>query len=79
MNSLKNLLGRSEFHIVLFHVCLILFGWPVVAFQDLGRLKAMFVYLFIAWVVVIFMLYLISRSVEVSSAPEEHESVREEG
>lgn len=78
MNSLKNLLGRSEFHVVLLHVCLILFGWPVVAFQDPGRLKAMFVYLFVAWVAVICLLYLISRSVEVASAPEEPGSAQEE-
>lgn len=79
MRRLKDLLGKSEFRIVLFHICLILFGWPVVAFHDLAALGAMFIYLFLAWGAVICLLFLMSRSVDVRSAPEETQSVQEGG
>jgi len=78
MSRLKDLLRKDEFRIVLFHVCLILFGWPVVAFHDLPRLEAMFVYLFLAWGAVICVLFLMSGSVGGGSTPDETESVRKE-
>jgi hypothetical protein len=78
MKRLKGLLGKGEFHLLLFHVCLILFGWPVVAFHDLARLEAMFVYLFLAWGAVICLLILMGKSLGAVAAPEETESVREE-
>jgi hypothetical protein len=63
MNTIKGLLGRKEFQLLLFHVCLVLFGWPVVTFNDVERLQTIFVYLFAAWAAVIFLLFMVSRSV----------------
>lgn len=74
MDRLKGLLKRGEFHLLLFHICLVLFGWPVVSFYDIQGMKVMFVYLFLVWSAVIFLLFLISRSVEVEEASEEYEA-----
>ncbi len=62
MERLKALLRQTEFHLLLFVLCMVLFGWPVVTFPDIRRLEVMFVYLFVAWTIVIFLLFLVSRS-----------------
>ena len=62
MERLKALLRQTEFHLLLFVLCMVLFGWPVVTFPDMRRLELMFIYLFVAWAIVIFLLFLVSRS-----------------
>lgn len=64
MERLKALLRQTEFHLLLFVLCMVLFGWPVVTFSDMHRLEVMFAYLFAAWALVIFVLFLVSRSLE---------------
>jgi hypothetical protein len=76
MERFKNLLKQTEFHILLFCVSLVLFGWPVVNFSDMQRLEIRFVYLFMAWGVVILLLYLVGRSLGESASPEENEDGR---
>lgn len=66
MGRLKVLLRQKDFHVLLFHVCLVLFGWPIVSFDSMERVRSMFVYLFAVWAVVILLLFLVSRSVDVS-------------
>jgi hypothetical protein len=63
MERLSNLFKQTDFQIFLFFLSMILFGWPVVHFSDIDRFETMFYYLFGAWAVVIFLLFLISRSV----------------
>jgi hypothetical protein len=60
--------------LLLFHICLILFGWPLVTFQDIQRVKTMFIYLFVAWAAVIVLLFLVSRSVDGPISPEESQT-----
>jgi hypothetical protein len=71
MRRIRLLMGQRDFHVLLFHVCLVLFGWPVVSFQTLERLQAMFIYLFLVWGAVIFLLFLVSRSVDTEDPSRE--------
>jgi hypothetical protein len=71
VGRIKALFGQKDFHVLLFHVCLVLFGWPIVSFHSIERVQAMFIYLFLVWGVVIFLLFLVSRSVDVDDAPED--------
>ena len=74
MERLKALLRQTEFHLLLSFVCLIVFGWPVVTFADMRRLEVMFVYLFVVWAIVIFVLFLVSRSLETDDESEKSDS-----
>lgn len=74
MDKLRALLRQTEFQALLFFVCLVLFSWPVVSFGDVERLEVMFVYLFTAWTVVIFLLFLVSRSQEIPIQTEKSET-----
>jgi hypothetical protein len=71
VGRLKVLFRQKDFHVLLFHVCLVLFGWPVVSFHSIERVQAMFIYLFLVWAAVIFLLFLVSRSVDVGDPSEE--------
>jgi hypothetical protein len=62
MKRIKRILRQPQFQIFLFSLCLVLFSWPVVNVSNAARAKAMFVYLFLAWTVVSFLLYLVTRS-----------------
>ncbi|MBI5249625.1 MAG: hypothetical protein HY912_09030 [Desulfomonile tiedjei] len=74
MERLSSLFKQVGFHIFLFFLSLVLFGWPVVHFSDMNRLEPMFYYLFGAWGVVIFLLFLVSRSVSDQAGSEEDEN-----
>ncbi len=74
MERLANLFKQTDFHIFLFFLSIILFGWPVVHFSDLNRFETMFYYLFGAWAIVIFLLFLVSRSLSDQSGSEEAEN-----
>jgi hypothetical protein len=78
VGRLKGLFRQKEFHVLLFHVCLVLFGWPIVSFHTIERAQAMFVYLFLVWGVVIFLLFLVSRSVDVNDPSEESRKGKED-
>ena len=61
MERLKALLKQTEFHLLLFFVSLFLFGWPLATSADLKQLELTFFYIFVAWTIVILLLFLVSR------------------
>ena len=69
MERLGYLLKQQEFHVLLFVICLVLFGWPVVSYPDIARLKAMFIYLFVSWACIIFVQFLVGRYLDVTESP----------
>jgi hypothetical protein len=77
MGRLKVLLRQKDFHVLLFHVCLVLFGWPIVSFDSIERVQAMFVYLFVVWAVVILLLFLVARSVDASEPLEDSRKAKQ--
>lgn len=77
MGRIKDLFRQKDFHVLLFHLCLVLFGWPIVSFDSLERVRAMFVYLFVVWALVIFLLFIVSRSVDVPEPPSDESKVLE--
>jgi uncharacterized membrane protein AbrB (regulator of aidB expression) len=74
MERLSNLFKQTDFQIFLFVLSMILFGWPIVHFSDLDRFETMFYYLFGAWTVVIFLLFMVSRSLSDQTSSEETEN-----
>jgi len=62
MNSLKRLFRRPEFPVLLFGVSLVLFIWPFLSELNTGRQRGIFAYLYGAWALVIFVLYLVSAA-----------------
>lgn len=74
MERLWNLFRQTGFHIFLFFLSLVLFGWPVVHFSDIKRLEIMFYYLFAAWGFVIFLLFVVSRGLSDPAETEETEN-----
>ncbi|MFH1117293.1 MAG: hypothetical protein V1792_25525 [Pseudomonadota bacterium] len=62
MERFRELLRQTEFHVLLFFVCLFLFGWPLATSVDVNQLELMFVYIFAAWSIVVLLLFLVSRS-----------------
>lgn len=77
MEKIRALLRQTEFQVLLFFVCLILFGWPVVSFSDAERLVVMFVFLFTAWTIVILLVCLMSRCQESGAQSEKEDKGRD--
>jgi hypothetical protein len=71
MKRLKALFRQTEFHILLFFMCLFLFDWPLATMAGVDQLDTMFVYLFTMWAIVIFLLFLVGRSQRTSEDPED--------
>ncbi len=74
MERLRKLFKQTGFHIFLFFLSLILFGWPLVHFSNVKRLEVMFYYLFAAWALVIVLLFVVSRGLSESAETEETEN-----
>jgi hypothetical protein len=74
MDRLKALFRQSEFHALLFCGSLLLLTWPVVSFSDVDRIQTMFVYLFLAWGVIVLLLFLVSRSLDTGNESDGTES-----
>ncbi|SHO43781.1 hypothetical protein [Desulfopila aestuarii] len=53
------MLRHPEFSVVLFFLCLCIFGWPFISIPGASSLKSMFYYLFISWGIIIVLLFLI--------------------
>jgi hypothetical protein len=70
MDRLRALMRQTEFHVLLFSICLFLFGWPLATIADLDRLEGMFVYLFVTWAIVIVLLFFVGRSQISTDGPE---------
>ncbi len=74
MERLKALFRQSEFHALLFCGSLLMLTWPVVSFSDVNRLQTMFVYLFLAWGMIVLLLFLVSRSLDDGNGSDDTES-----
>lgn len=71
MKRLKALFRQTEFHILLFFMCLFLFDWPLATMAGVKQLHDMFVYLFAMWAIVILLLFLVGRSQRKSDDSED--------
>jgi len=49
MKRLCSLLGQTEFQVLLFFLCIVLFGWPIISSSDPELLEVIFIYLFLSW------------------------------
>ena len=76
MKPLRDLIGRREFHALVFGLSLVLFSWPLISVSDLERIGSTFVYLFVCWTIVIILQLVISRCVD-SQFPAEGADDRE--
>ncbi len=62
MKALENLLRQTEFHTLIFFFFLVLAGWPFLSAAGAGGVVGLFTYLLLIWGVLIFILFLINRS-----------------
>jgi hypothetical protein len=74
MERLKALFRQTEFHVLLFCGSLLLLTWPLVSSSDVDRIQTMFVYLFLAWGVIVLLLFLVSRSLDTGNESDGTES-----
>lgn len=74
MGRLHCLLGQAEFQVVLFFLCIVLFGWPLVPLSNEDRPEVVFIYLFSCWSVVIVLLFFVSRSQTILTESEDSET-----
>lgn len=62
MKRLVELLKQTDFHAFLFCLMLFLVNWPLLQSAAAGGVKALFVYLYGLWLVLILILFLIQKS-----------------
>ncbi len=62
MKKIRLLLIQPFFHFFLFLFSLMLFNWPIISIAEIQHSMTLFSYLFYVWGVIIFVLFLISRS-----------------
>lgn len=62
MERFRATLRLPELHVLLFCFCCALFGWPLLLIAEQAYNEAIFVYLFTAWGIIIFLLFLIAGS-----------------
>jgi len=70
LGRLKTTLRLPEFHVLLFGFCFVLFGWPLILIAEKAHNVTLFVYLFAAWGIIIFLLFLIAGSLDTSGIDE---------
>ncbi|MGE5707296.1 MAG: hypothetical protein ACM3YO_03105 [Bacteroidota bacterium] len=58
----KNQFGQPGFQVWLFLLCLLLFNWPILSIIPPARQDWLYGYLFSVWGMIIFLLFLVSRS-----------------
>ncbi|MGE5706743.1 MAG: hypothetical protein ACM3YO_00285 [Bacteroidota bacterium] len=58
---MKRVLGCPAFQVFLFALCVVLFNWPLLTIAPTTDQSALFHYLFSAWAVIVFLLYLSSK------------------
>ncbi len=62
MKKFARLFQQAEFALLLFILCLILFNWQFLGLPGQAQGYAAYVYLFLAWAVVILILFLMDRA-----------------
>ena len=78
MGKLKSVLRQKEVHILLFGLCLILFNWPFFTGLYKTSLGYTFLSLFLAWAIVIVLVYLLTTSYRPASSPDGDREERQE-
>ncbi|MBW2099503.1 MAG: hypothetical protein JRG68_01855 [Deltaproteobacteria bacterium] len=78
MENLKNLFRKPEFHFFLFCISLVLFGWPILRIAEGGYNYSVFIYLFIAWAIIILLLFLIAESHNTKASNQSGEKKKDE-
>lgn len=68
MKKIKDLARQPQFQVFFFCLGLVLFSWPLVSFSNVVEVKAMFVYLFLAWTIVALLLYLVTMSLKTANS-----------
>ncbi len=72
--TVRNLLSRRGFHLLLFVSAALLFQWPILSTFDHGPAGLhMLVYVFAVWTAVIVAIALVSRSLPAADADEPEE------
>ena len=71
MEKLKNMFRQTEFHVFLVCFFANLFNWPFLAVPEKQGPVGMLVYLLLVWVVMIALLFFISRSLRKSQEDED--------
>jgi hypothetical protein len=72
MEKFQNLLRQKEFHIWFFFMCLIVFGMPLVNIVDPLQPETAFYYFCFTWGTVVFVLYLVARSLTPEKSKSEN-------
>jgi len=62
MKKISDLLRKQELFGACFVIGLVLYNWPVLSIPDRISVQAVYVYIFLTWLGVIFLLFLISSS-----------------
>jgi hypothetical protein len=62
MEKVGNLFKKLGFSVLLFFICLFLFSWPILSISNKGNPEIIFIYLFLAWLSIIILIFFISRS-----------------
>jgi hypothetical protein len=70
MDRFKNVVKRPVFHLFLFGLALAFFGWPFLSIPDSRQGFLIFSYLFVAWGVVITILFYMAGHLPDSAAEE---------
>jgi len=67
MNMRNRLFRDTGFHVLLFVLGLLLFSWPIMGIAGDKGSKIFFIYLFLAWIAVIVLLFFIGKNIALSS------------
>jgi len=62
---------QPEFHIFVFCLLFMLFNWPFLAISAKSGLMSVFSYLFVAWAILILLLFLMQRTLRGTASGEE--------
>lgn len=71
MQRLNRMLHQPGFHVFCFFLFLFILVWPILAIPGSQALAAFFKYLFIAWCVMISLLYMLASSLDESDSDQD--------
>jgi hypothetical protein len=62
MKNLRNLFQNESFHKFLFFIAIIIFNWPFLTVLGEKGTKSVFIYLYLAWGLIVLLLFFIAQS-----------------
>jgi Na+-driven multidrug efflux pump len=62
MEKVGNLSKKLGFSVLVFFICLFLFSWPILSITNKGHPEIIFLYLFLVWLIIIILIFIMSRS-----------------